>query len=125
MNLHFPFSTCSDLMKSLDRAGAYAHLGAIFFILKDAGACATGMEFEVQEVDDDDKPAVEAKRPRKWLLEDPIHNGSALPGFHLAREPLKKKPWYIPTRVVYSVLVALALGINQVLRAFVVSSIDK
>lgn len=49
-----------------------------------------GMEFEVQELEDDDKPP---EKPQKLLLEDPLHKGSTLPGFHLAKEPPKKKPW--------------------------------
>lgn len=57
-------------------------------------ALHTEMEFEVQELDDEDKPEVDVKKPQKWLLEDPIHKGSVLPGFHLAKDPLKKKPWY-------------------------------
>lgn len=57
-------------------------------------ALHTEMQFEVQEFDGEDKPAVDVKKPEKWLLEDPIHKGSVLPGFHLAKDPLKKKPWY-------------------------------
>lgn len=49
------------------------------------------MEFEVQDSEEDDKPA---EMPQKRLIEDPLHKGSTLPGFHLAREPPKKKPWY-------------------------------
>lgn len=52
-----------------------------------------GMEFEVQELEDDDKPP---EKPQKLLLEDPLHKGSTLPGFHLAKEPPKKKPWFSP-----------------------------
>jgi hypothetical protein len=49
------------------------------------------MEFEVQELEEDDKPV---EKPQKRLLEDPVHKGSTLPGFHFAKEPPKKKPWY-------------------------------
>lgn len=49
------------------------------------------MEFEVQESEEDDKPA---EKPQKRLIEDPLHKGSTLPGFHVSREPPKKKLWY-------------------------------
>lgn len=49
------------------------------------------MEFEVQELEEDDKPV---EKPQKRLLEDPIHKGSTLPGFHISKEPPTKKPWY-------------------------------
>ena len=50
------------------------------------------MEFEVQESEEDDKPA---EKPQKRLLEDPLHKGSTLPGFHVAKDPPKPKPWYL------------------------------
>lgn len=46
----------------------------------------------MQESEDDEKPA---EKPERRRIDDPLHKGSTLPGFHIAREPPKKKPWYL------------------------------
>ncbi|KAG0560153.1 hypothetical protein KC19_10G157600 [Ceratodon purpureus] len=52
-----------------------------------------GMEFEVQELEEDEKPV---EKLQKRLLEDPLHKGSTLTGFHISKEPPKKKLWLPP-----------------------------